>query len=164
VPSPQTLRTDWLHRVVDQLQVAVGDALSAHPEIACGKLHAFGERLPQPTSAVERLILRGVLFEYACRTSAVLHRSVHARREAVCSFDDSRVVHECFVPSTSDPRTAFENWTGKFSLALRSAHPETKVQQVARHIQKNFQRPLNAERLAWRVGLTASGLRRAFHA
>jgi AraC-like DNA-binding protein len=164
VSSPQTLRTDWLHRVVDQLQVAVGDALSAHPEITCGKLRACGERLPPPTCAVERLILRGVLFEYACRTSAVLHRSVHSRREAVCSFDDSRVVNECFVPSTSDPRAAFENWTGKFSVALRSAHPETKVQQVARHILENVQKPLNAERIASSVGLTTSGLRRAFHA
>jgi AraC-like DNA-binding protein len=156
------VRADWLNDIARNLQCLAGDvvwAVDARP-----LLNDVVRRLPAPSTPVESLLLRGLLWESAYRLGAALHAEAHANVRVRCLLDEERLLLNAFSAGAKDSRYAFIEWAARFYRRLHEVHPPSGARSVAVTIRENFQRPLNVERLAQSVKMTASGLRRAFHA
>jgi AraC-like DNA-binding protein len=153
---------DWLARVTNDIQKHLGGTLLGSIEDASHALLRVGDLLPEPRTPTERLLLRGLLLELACRNGESLHALIHVRNPGRCGFSHADHLTEFFAERSSDPRQAFSRWAHTFLAALQQTHPATRASQASSVIRDSYAQTLNVEKLARQVHMTPSQLRRAF--
>lgn len=152
----------WLSAVVQTLQIAVGATLIGEPHLMWRQLEDSICAIPAPRTAAERLILRGLLLEFAARYARRAHRVIHSLTDPACSLDDHALVLRMFVNSTEDPSSPLLRWLRAYFLELHRTHSLSAVRRAAEILQTEFRQHLNAAALARRVPMSPSQLRRAF--
>jgi AraC-like DNA-binding protein len=155
---------DWLHAIVGALQRVIGTATFADTDVTRGRFRQLIDELPSPRTPQERLLLRGLLLEFACKSGSTLHALAHhGVRRAPCPFQERSLLIEFFSEPSDDPRRAFLRWSRAFFAELYERHPPSAAKQASRLIQKDYRLPLSVPGLARHLHVTASQLRRAFH-
>ena len=72
------VRAEWLESVTAQCQIFAGEAvLLCEPDEISDVAAGFSERLTQPASYVERLVLGALLIELAIRWGTLVHAQAH---------------------------------------------------------------------------------------
>src|SRR5438093_11821907 len=114
--SSVIVRPDWLDRVVLESEIARERLSFEELDQAHATIAAFAETLPAPATYVERLILRGLILEFACRTGDAVHARLHGRN-VDCEFTPAALLPSLWVPSFDDPRRALVHWADAFFRA-----------------------------------------------
>ena len=159
--SSATVRPDWLDRVVLESQIAGGRVSFEEVDEAHATIAAFAKALPAPGSHVERLILRGLILEFACRCGEAVHARLHGKSGASCEFPPAALLQSLWVHS-DDPRLALVHWADAFFEALKAQHQPTLATRAARWVRKDYTRPVDVSELADHFHVTPSRLHRAF--
>lgn len=157
------VRPRWLNQVARDLQCMAGDATIWSTEARPSSLIERVGRLPAPSTPVESLLLRGLLWESAYRIGSALHALEHRNARVRCALDEDDMLLTSFASGVLDGRHAFADWATRFCRVLDHLHPPSGARRAAAVIRRTFPQPLNIEDLARSVHMTASGLRRAFH-
>lgn len=147
--------------VVQKLQVAVGETLTADLESMCVALvHAMAD-IPEPRTAVERLLLSALLLKFADRVTYRAHALTHGALDPACPFREHAFAFRLST-SDDDPLLMFRRWLPMFIEALRLAHPLSSARRAAAILATEYRRPLNILSLARRVQSSPRQLQRAF--
>jgi AraC-like DNA-binding protein len=126
-------------------------------------LNAFPQSLPLPQGSVERLILQGLLLQFAGDCGMALHARVHvATQETDCPFVPSVFLDSFWRPRRVNPVDAFHEWANAFFKKFDEIHPLTAATRAAHVIRGDHRQIWDVARLAQRVHTTSSRLTRAF--
>jgi AraC-like DNA-binding protein len=157
------LQGQWLERVVRELQISTGRLLFGDPQESGAVLRDLVARaVPRPDNAAERLLLFGILQEFAFGCGKALHAAYH-RASSPCDFRPrASLVAESFHLHFDDPPRAFLHWSTAFLEDLHRSHPLSLAARAARTIRDRYEAPLDVPDLAACCGVTAAHLRRAF--
>jgi AraC-like DNA-binding protein len=162
-PSPAlAVRPSWFDQIARRLQTVEGGALLIDPDDAQLTLERLGGELPEPRTHLERLLLRGLLLEVACRCGHRLHLQKCAS-ENRCEFAEADVLEKFFGDRTPDPRQPFLAWVRRFFDVLSRVHPQSPARKLARRIRQSCGEPVDLPRCAEQLGLSPAQLRRAFY-
>src|SRR5262245_50628034 len=152
---------DWLPGVVRTLQLGVRASLASDvPDIR----HALDQAiriLPAAETPEDRLMLRGLLLEFAWRAALDLHAHVHRSRRSACAYRGDISLLEAFQHPV-DPREAVLAWLPTFEAELKRTHPPSKASRVARVLRHEYRRAQTVTELARHEHIAAWRLRRAF--
>ncbi|MGH8310423.1 MAG: helix-turn-helix domain-containing protein [Vicinamibacterales bacterium] len=120
----------------------------------------FLASLPEPVTAVERLVLRSRLFDIAMRWSETAHDRAHAETAGACAFSAAGFTARAWRRSEGD-KAVFDAWATGFFTELDRAHVPP-AERAARWIDAHVSAPLNVTALAREVGMHPVALRREF--
>jgi AraC-like DNA-binding protein len=155
-------RRSWFLEVANVVQQLAGHPVCSNVDDGEVRLVSIARRLPPAETALELFVLRSTLWESARRLSDGLHRQVHHDERVSCTMEPQTLLQRFFPLGGTEPQQEFQQWALSFYSELRRAHPRSKAQRVAHAIRSSHERPLSLRTLATQVGLTTSGLIRAF--
>lgn len=153
----------WMPEVAQKLQIAVGATLTGELDDMRRELEKAISAIPAPRTPAERLILRGLLLEFACRCARRAHLALHAATDPTCALDEQALVVSTFTAATENPSHMFLTWLRAYFRELVRLHPVSAVRRAAEILRIEYRQPLNAARLSRTVDLSQRQLRRAFH-
>ncbi len=155
--------SNCLHVVAGKLQAIIGAATLADVDSAEAAFGQLVDKLPSGSTAQERLLLRGLLLEFASRGGTALHARFHPRSHSDgCKFQENELLVRFLSRASDDPCEAFRRWAFAFLSELHRHHPSSAARQAARLMRRKFRFPLNIEALALQVHSTPAQLRRSF--
>jgi AraC-like DNA-binding protein len=159
--SSAIVREHWLAAVVRATQELALRSIAVDTDEVRAPLTQFIDDIPNATTPVERLVLRGLLLDAAFHFGRTVHRLVHGGRGESCDFVPAAIVDRCWE-TANEPDAAFRRWIDAFSAAFACAHPPTTASRAARLIRIHYDEQWSVDRLARRLHLTPSHLRREF--
>lgn len=160
-PPALTVRQVWFDEVIERLQTVNSGALDFDPDDAQLTLERLGRALARPETHIERLILRGLLLEVACRCGHQLHVR-ECDRAATCDFAEHAVLEQFLRDRTPEPIQPFLRWIGGFFSEFSRVHPQTPARKLARLLRRAGTGPFDTAAWAAAQGLSDARLRRAF--
>lgn len=117
--------------------------------------------IPQPETPVERLLLRGILLEFACRFGKAFHERFHRFSALNCSFSAACILEqEWSVDGTG--RSVFTRWTDKFFAEIDRVHPPSIAERGSDLLRRDFKRKWTVAQLARALGVKRTRLTSAF--
>jgi AraC-like DNA-binding protein len=148
---------------IDRLQVAAGQVRLLDRIDAQDFLVRFASSLPVPVGQAERVILRGLLLEFAGETGMALHRRAHSNEHiGHCAFAPA-VFLDCFwKPRGVDPHVGFQSWVAAFFKRLSEVHPISQATLAAHLIGHDSSTEWTIASLARHLHATSSTLAREF--
>lgn len=155
------VRLEWWSSTIDHLQVGAGSVAFLHPTDSFVAVIQVGERLPSPETHIECLLLRGVLFEYACRWNTLAHVTSREPSALDCGCGLVRALQD-FGSGCEDPRPAFERWIRSFVTVFARKHPPSLAIRAARIIRQEFDRATTLNALSRQLGVNPQQLGRQF--
>jgi AraC-like DNA-binding protein len=158
---PFVIRQKWYDEIVRRLQAVEGGALLVDPDDAQLTLERLGRELPEPQTHLERLLLRGLLLEVACRCGHRLHRQKCDGRTA-CNFTEASILEKFFGDRTPDPRQPFLRWVQQFFGEFARVHPQSAARKLARRLRRSCGEHLDLAACAASLNMGPAQLRRAF--
>jgi len=161
-PEDQRIRSPWLmaaltscHHVFERLPVC--DRNDARD-----LLKAFGSGLERPNNQGEWLVLRGLIFDVAVRSSATLHAKVHVKASERCSLKVESLLDDLALAPLEATLSQFESWQRAFFSALEIAHPSTLGASIGLLVRQDFKSRWNLTRLARHFKTSPSTIRKSF--
>jgi AraC-like DNA-binding protein len=154
-----SVRRDWIGTVVGTLQLTTGVIALAEPLGARDTVLASVSSLPDPQSALERQVLRGLLLEFAIRSSVTLHCRSCAAIEA-CTF--SPLPSMSRLADAPDPLAGAVQWIDAFWIDLRCHHQPALSVRVAELLRKEPARRWRMNDLARHFGVSPKAIRADF--
>jgi AraC-like DNA-binding protein len=155
------LRAIWLATVVFECQHVAGRCLNVTRDELTSILLTFVDRLPDPQSHIEHLILRGILLDVAHRSGRVLHGSLHLS-DRPCDLSDRLLLERLAESGHEDSRIGFRDWASAFIDALNRSHPPSLGSSIGRLVRRDFNESWSLTRLARRFSATPSEINSAF--
>jgi len=156
------VRHVWLESVIRECQTLEGYSL---PDVANLEqaLWAFPDRIPDPQSALETVLLRGMLAELCLRWGDAAHRSYHhVHPEPKCSFAAGELAARVWRDRTAPPKVTFRTWAGEYARLFDDSHPLHRAGELRRHLDASFSQRLSIRTLALRQRVTEHRLQRDF--
>jgi AraC-like DNA-binding protein len=137
-PGLLTARDDWSHVLAHRCQAFAAEASRGDLVMMRPMADEFVASLPDPTSAVERLMLRSQLMETALRWDTAVHRAFHRRHPSPCAFNVSPLVLECFQDRAADGRACFVTWCTAYLESFAAVHVSEVANRVRAHVEAHY--------------------------
>jgi AraC-like DNA-binding protein len=156
------IREDWFDALIHEAQVAAG-RLACLPGIdAIEALEAFVHSAQPPMSALETILQRYILGEFATRCTSSLHS--HLVGEGVMRRDapTMTLVDGHWSESAVDPLAAFGRWRDGVVATLLEVRPQRVVSRIARLVHGSYATTWSLEPLAASMRLPSAHLRAIF--
>lgn len=122
-PPDPAIRAEWLNAAIRGLQLAAGEAALLDATDAGTFFAEVARKIPAATNASERVVLRGVLFEFASHGGATLHTRLHVADGGTCSFVGAAYLETCFANRATSPQAALADWAQAFFGEFARVHP-----------------------------------------
>jgi AraC-like DNA-binding protein len=153
------VRKDWVEIVESTLQWATSVIALAAPLSARDAVLTSLTSLPRPSSELERQVIRGLLLEFAIRSSLSLHRRNCPDPEA-CALLPMDLI--ALLAEANDPVDGAVQWLDAFWLHLRRHHRPTLGVHVAELLRSEPTRRWRMQELARQVGASPRAIRSDF--
>jgi AraC-like DNA-binding protein len=153
---------DWLDANIRECQALVSRVVFMRDVAEIEPLaDVLVAALPDPTSAAEELLLRGLLLELAAKWGDFVHGSAHRSRTVDCGFLPQGTLSR-FWCGTGRAKERLADWSRAFASDFARTHPRSLSQAAARVIHRDYRRRLDADQIARTIGITSARLRRIF--
>ena len=158
------IRADWFTRVVRECQVFIGEAVPLSDRPLRQVLATFTDRVPPPTSSIERLVLRGFLLEILLRWGETHHRSYHGGSIGLCTFRSAELTSHVWRSTGGDPRELLSRWASVYSANFVRAHPLSGAVELRQYLDRHFAQPIPLQSLAKWSQVSVRRIQRDFQA
>jgi len=157
-----TTMQQWLAEVAQKLQSAVGGTLTGELDDMRRACEQAISTIPTPRTPIEKLVLRGLLLEFASRCAYEMHARSHRASDPMGALGEQASILRAFVRSSDDPLKGFLGWVQLFFRDVARAHPRAAARRIAESLDVKYRQPLNVAALARQAHLSNSQLQRAF--
>jgi AraC-like DNA-binding protein len=155
------VRQIWFDEIIRLLQTVESGALLIDATDAQLTLERLARDMPPPRTHLERLVLRGLLLEVACRCGHQLHHQ-HCDRSTRCDFREGADLEAFLSDRTPDPQQPFRVWVRRFFAELSRVHPQSPARKLARLLRQSCGQHVDVANHARTFNVGASQLRRSF--
>jgi AraC-like DNA-binding protein len=159
------IRREWIFTVVQECQIASGFAARPRELPLAIALGGLADRIPDPSSALERVMLRGVMLDFCLTWARTDHRAYHAAEgdaHTPCGFVPGALIDAHWHDRREPPKRAFRQWASAYARAFQAAHPSSAAAELQRILEHRFGEPLRLGRLAAELGTSLRRLQRDF--
>jgi AraC-like DNA-binding protein len=159
------IRREWIFAVVQECQIASGFAARPRELPLAMALGGLADRIPDPSSALETVMLRGVLLDFCLTWERADHRAHHAAEGAVrmpCGFAPGALIDEHWHDRRVPPKQALRRWASGYARAFQAAHPSFGAAELQRILEHRFNEPLGLGHVAAELGTSVRRLQLDF--
>jgi AraC-like DNA-binding protein len=158
------IRPDWMHLLTNKVQGTVG-LIQLDDDNGMATARDLVTRIPDPATALEERMLRGILIDVCLLWAVTTHRRAHAGDVPSCAFREETIVHRVWHQRASSwpAKKAFMLWARRHFRALHRAHP-APIRTAADWMVAHSRERVNDNRVAHAVGVHVVALRKGFKA
>jgi AraC-like DNA-binding protein len=159
------IRRDWVTAVFKECQVAAGCAVPTREAPLGVALGRLVDRLPNPSSPLETVMLRGELLDFCVSWGPTDHRLHHAAERTDhtgCRFDPGALISEHWGSRQGSPKARFRQWLAAYIPAFQASHSLYGARELRRTIECGFHRPLGLPERAAALGMSVRCLQQDF--
>jgi len=143
------IRADWFTCLVRECQVFIGEAVLRSDRPLRQVLATFAERVPPSATAIESLVLRGILVDVTLRWAEAHHRTFHISSTKVgCTFKPAELTSQIWRSTAGDALQILTRWASGYTLEFERAHPLSRAEELRRYLDRHFAEPMRVESLA----------------